>query len=177
MNRKLFRFPLCLAIAIGLTACDSNSTFSAEEIWAEMEPQYLKVNEFFLGGLNIDENQIIEIDGYQYAKTVSNEYQSLADIQEEVYQVYTEDYGYDRFFDGDPSVPMYQEQDGILYMRLADAPFPYNLQPETARITEQDGDIVTLEMEAKVPGGMAVVAFSVVNTENGWRIDDFYVVE
>lgn len=163
----------------------------AQTILADLLPKADEINDIVWGaGLPIEPGQseaLNTITAAQYRKVAEDcPYQSTEDLKKAIAEVYSDDFiaktiNYTAFEGADDALedteaqmyPRYLDDDGILWVDITNKGFELTteIDASSAKVVHEKRKKHTVEVKATVAGEETTLSLTLVEQENGWRLD------
>lgn len=157
-----------------LEKSDKLSSDEAVKIFKELLDKAIFVENNLLHSSPPYSDDQIVYKGRTYIYMNSEEYKTLEDIQDAVFEVFTKSYGINRFssliYEGSNN-QKYIEKDGKLYCEDTARGNAISYDYETIKLTEQYKGVLVFSVDTYVLGDFEEKrTFVIIETENGWRM-------
>ena len=158
-----------------LEKSDKLSSDEAVKIFNELLDKAIFVENNLLHSSPPYSDDQIVYKGRTYIYMNSEEYKTLEDIQDAVFEVFTKSYGINRFssliYEGDSYNKKFIEKDGKLYCEDTARGNAISYDYKTVRLTEQYKGVLVFSVDTYVLGEFEEKrTFVIIETENGWRM-------
>lgn len=179
---------LCIFIFLtSLIGCSINTNVSKEQainVALELLTNYDEIIRIYdLGNISSDESEIIiDEDNYEYFVVKSDKYKSIDDLKKSTQKVLNYKFSCSHFFRAFSSEerPLYKEINGELCRAVGDMTVLHTPGKSDIIIHHDTQDIIVFSVPSTEGGAFTKshrYYFTVLNTHEGWRIDNIFELE
>lgn len=137
-----------------------------QKILDELLPMYHEAERMQMGTNIETENRTVEINGHRYLKIISDQYNSVADIRNQMRTVYTEEY-IDKYCKFEGNGAWYVDYENEVYRLEADG-FYVNLS-KLQKVIKKAEEHIIVQMQVEESDSCAMIYME--KEAEGWRIN------
>lgn len=178
----------CLVVMVFFLSCQNfaekkySNIEQANVVVEAMLNEYLEISRIYnTGNISKNENQIVlDEDGYEYFIVISDKYNSIDDLMRYTESVCTFKYAaYYYYCAFSPEErPLYKEIDRKLCRAYGDMSYLLVPDVKTCKVRYSSEKLIEFEVSPVFPlSEDNKLNFTLLNTKDGWRIDNLYEIE